>query len=162
MQFQTKTPTVAATANPLGFPVAWATPSGALGSGDPAKASAGGGFTHELRLTNFGFIIPGGATIRGITVTVDRKASEASGDFDVRDHTVSLIVPVPSAPDINTQWPTAFTPVAHGGIGSGLAVTPDAINDANFGVLLIANLNAPEGQPGSAFVRGVSVTVHYE
>ena len=70
-----------ATEVPLtGSSFTWSTPAGALTAGGgtanaAAILTAFSGTTDYLQLTNFGFNIPTGSTIDGITATMNRQAS---------------------------------------------------------------------------------------
>lgn len=57
--------------------ISWSN-TGNAASSNGAYASAAAGTTQYLEASNFGFAIPGGATIEGIEVTVERKRTDQS------------------------------------------------------------------------------------
>lgn len=61
--------------------VAWNNPANAVSSnGSYATASVDATATNYLHCTNYGFTIPAGATINGITVNVERRSSSAAAE----------------------------------------------------------------------------------
>src|SRR5204863_304279 len=70
--------------------VVWTNPADAESSdGVYAFAGVASTTTHYLKLTNFGFSIPAGSTITGVTVAVERIKTGSSQD--VRDASVKLV-----------------------------------------------------------------------
>jgi hypothetical protein len=115
--------------------------------------------THFLKATNFGFSIPDQATITGITVAVDRKASDNTGDDYVVDNQIRLTNGTDASGDraITTHWPTAAGVATYGGDLWGQEWTSDDINAASFGVLLSADVNFGV----TASVDDIQVSVSY-
>jgi hypothetical protein len=98
--------------------VAWVNPTNAQGAPDGTYATATWAtvdFTsHYLKTSAHGFAIPGGATIKGITVNVVRKAKifddNAGGVDSVVDHIVKLakagVLTGTDQADTVTNWAT--------------------------------------------------------
>lgn len=105
----------------------------------------GAEITHYLRATNFGFSIPGAATIDGIVVEIDRNCSSDSSD-NCEDSTVQLIqggtIQGDNNADTGTPWPTSDAYASYGGLSDtwGLSWTAANINASNFGVALSVRL----------------------
>jgi Tfp pilus assembly protein PilX len=116
----------------------------------------------NLDVTGFGFSIPAGATINGIDVDIERKASATSSieDFDV------YVLKNGSATGITdhastTDWTTSDSTRSYGNSSDlwGTTWTVSDINASNFGVRLKAtNLT---GTSKTASVDWVQVTVFY-
>jgi len=93
-----------------------------------------------LQATNFNYNIPSGATIKGITVGVEKKASSSSR---ISDYRLSLVrnSAVETADYANgTEWGTSDATVNYGGSTDLWSATwaPADINNANFGVAFSA------------------------
>lgn len=116
-----------------------------------------------LDLTNFGFAVPSGATINGITVAIERSASTGN----VQDDTVQLIkggtASGTNKADTGTDWPATASEasVNYGGAADlwALSLTDTDVNASNFGVRISAKTasagaNIPE-------IDFVSITITY-
>ena len=57
--------------------ITWSNPTNAASSNN-SYATAAAGTSHYLRFSNFGFAIPTGATINGVTVGIERKTSTST------------------------------------------------------------------------------------
>lgn len=66
---------------------AWSNPTNILSSNNSHATCASSGTTQHLEATNFGFAVPSTATILGITVEVERKASVLGGTATVATFT---------------------------------------------------------------------------
>ena len=101
--------------------------------------------SHYLQGTNYGFAIPGNATINGIQVTIGRYESGQTSGNDVRDSIVRLMksgtLDGSNKAATSTEWPSANTAASYGANNDlwGTTWTADDINAANFGVALSAN-----------------------
>lgn len=117
--------------------------------------------SEYLRATTFGFTIPGGATIDGIKVEIEKRASAVG----MRDFLVK-IVKAGSESGTNKAsvvvWPTSDAYITYGGSTDkwGLTWTPANINASNFGVSLSCLYDAGEGYFW-AYVDHVRITVYY-
>jgi len=125
-----------------------------------------GGNSFLLKLSGFGLLIPAGATITGIEVEVNRRASQLDSDMTVRDDALRLTVggtPVGADKKSFDFWPTDFATKKYGAPADkwGLTPTPADLNGASFGVAIAAMQSSPEGASGFAEIRTVSVTIHY-
>lgn len=94
--------------------------------------------SQYLNCQGFGFSIPSDATINGITLTVERRASDASR---ITDDAVRLIkAGVIGTTDLSssTSYPTSDTDYTYGGASNlwGKSWTYSDINSANFGVAI--------------------------
>ena len=127
---------------------AWTNAGAITTSGAPyavaSNISYNGGITHYLTATNFGFTIPTGALITGVTVTMNRYSSGSSPSY-VKDNIVELIrggsIVGLNRANTSTTWPTSLGTATYGGTAdtwglTGLSSTD--INATNFGVALSA------------------------
>ncbi|MGM0626068.1 MAG: hypothetical protein ACQES0_09325, partial [Bacteroidota bacterium] len=117
-----------------------------------------------LELTNFGFAIPGTATITGITVEIDRYASNSL----IRDEILNLTKDGSGAIGTNkaatgTGWPASEAIATYGGTADmwGTTWTPAEINSTNFGVLLKAKNYDSNNNNYDAYVDFVRISVTY-
>lgn len=91
-----------------------------------------------MQATNYGFNIPAGATINGITVQINREGSANTLGLGVRDSVVKLVkggtVVGTNKAVTGTTWGTTFSTVTYGGTNDlwGTTWTPSDINSANF------------------------------
>lgn len=116
--------------------------------------------SEYLKLTAFGFAIPTGATIVGITATLAR---EGTGNL-IEDNAVRLV----KAGTVQTTdrsatgaWPAAPTAITYGGSSDlwGGTWAPSDINNSGFGFAISAvNFNP---QTETATVSNIQITVYY-
>lgn len=144
----------------------WANPSNVIAD-DGSEAwcqSAGGTTSRYLHATNFGFAIPSAATIDGIQVRIQKRES---GNDQVRDHTVQLIIggtrSGDNKADTATNWPGTATNANHGGTADLWGLTPTAaqINSSNFGVAVRASFIPVTIGDSNAFVDAIWIAVQY-
>lgn len=99
--------------------------------------------SHYIKCTNFGFSIPGGSTINGITVEVERKKT---GTGTVKDNIVKLVkggtISGTDKADTATAWPTSDAYATYGSSSDlwGLSLTDTDVNDSTFGVAISTTL----------------------
>jgi len=150
--------------------IAWnpATLAGPLAS-DNAYATASvndNQTTNYLQCTGYGFAIPAGATINGITVNVERKASNTL----VRDAAMRLVKDVAGVATIQatdrstlTNYTTVDVIEAHGGAADlwGGAWTAADINSGNFGAALASRKNGTTGGARTVSVDHISISIDY-
>lgn len=130
---------------------------------------AAGEKTYYLKCSNFGFAIPGGATIKSVVVSIGKHAADATR---IKDYLVYIIdetgtiVTTENKADTTNAWGTANTFVNgfYGNVAGGddwaLALTPAIVNDADFGVAIAAQNY--DGASGSiANIDVVRMTVYY-
>jgi len=141
----------------------WNNPNNAQSSDDNYADSiggAGGGTSHYLEATNFGFAVPVGSTINGIEVEFERKANLADNTSDFRIYIVKADGTYGAENKaVGGFWPTVDTYLGYGGAIDlwSLAWTPANINHANFGVVLSVLMLAN----GRAYVDHVRIKVFY-
>ncbi|MBU1214096.1 MAG: LamG domain-containing protein, partial [Gammaproteobacteria bacterium] len=147
---------------------AWSTLTGPLTS-DNAYATASvndNQTTNFLQCTGYGFAIPAGATINGITVNVERNASNTQ----VRDAAMRLVQDVAGTATIQTTdrstttvYTTADVIEAHGGATDlwGGTWTAADINAANFGAAFAAIKAGTAGGGRTVSVDHMSITIDY-
>lgn len=114
---------------------AWGTPNNILASeGTTANGQPGLDYTDWLRASNFGFAIPTGATIDGVEVTIERRASGFRDDalylFDGSANIGN------NKADTATGWTGSDLVVTYGGAADlwGATLTPAIINGSGFGL----------------------------
>lgn len=124
------------------------------------------GYSPVLAVTGFGFGVPAGATIDGITVNVEGKASASgvasnycyiSDTYLTKNGTDGV-----GAAATNTKWTTSDTTRTLGGAADlwGETWTPSEINAATFGVLLKMWFVSPVGTLQCS-IDHVAITVTY-
>jgi hypothetical protein len=110
-------------------------------------SGAGTDYSHYLSGTVFGFAVPSGSTIDGITFAVQARASRNSNYDFIRDHHVCLLkngaVYGNDKADLVTKWPTVEATVTYGAVNDlwGGSWTAEDINASNFGVVMAVLIN---------------------
>jgi len=149
----------------------WSNPGNATGASDNLAADVlanSYGITHYLKATNFGFSIPGGATISGVQVSV-RKAYWI--DITVKDSEIKLVKADGSIGSTNKStgatWPlspsvSGASVVNYGGSSDtwGGDANTDW-NDADSGVVIAADFQSGTTNLTDAFVDNISITITY-
>jgi len=137
---------------------AWTNPSNAGASDNSyATASPVSSPTQYLKATNFGFALPPGVTINGITVTVERKADDTINDSRVRLVKGGTVQATDKAS--GAAWPAADGSVSYGGVSdlwSGTFLTTD-VNASDFGCVL----SCVGGAAALAYVDHITISVTY-
>jgi len=141
---------------------AWSSP-GNITSSDDTYASApysNSTDTDNLQGTGYGFSIPAGATINGITVSVERHYTGPGVAID-STRLVKAGVAVGSS-KAGGVWPLSDATATYGSSSDlwGTTWTATDVNASNFGVLLGASDNTV-GSSGTAFVDTMTITVTY-
>lgn len=145
-----------------GGTLAWSSTANILGwqgTGSFAVSASGAGTTHQLQASSYGFEIPSTATILGITVQLNRKASVASA---VTDATVQLMkagATVGSNKAAGGFWSNVGDFPSYGtGVTDlwGTTWTPSDVNNSGFGVAVAATNTSGTAQLGFA-----TITVAY-
>ncbi len=144
----------------------WANPGNVAASdntyatfGSIATANA---YTDYLVVTNFGFAIPGGATITGILVEVERS----DANFETIDNSVKIVKASVISGDekaISAGYPVTDTYQQYGNAGDlwGLSWTDADINASDFGVAISAKkINNPAGT-ATGKIDNIRITVFY-
>ena len=167
----TKTPISSANCtNVTGFGTkAWSRPDRAFSQNNSsATRSLGTGGTvtsNYLKCVNYGFAIPTGAVINGLTISVLRKTSSTSSARVVKDAAVYAVkggVIGGSNLKTTTAYTTTLTLEAHGGASSlwGQTWTAADINAATFGAAFAA-IQTAGTRSATASVDVISITVDY-
>lgn len=118
--------------------------------------------TQQLRARNFGFSIPTGSTIDGITVEIEKRDAAIGNAVDNRvqlsDDTGTHVGT--NKADTVTGWPTAATIITYGGVADTWAAspTPAMVNDPDFGVTLSATATLANTD---VFVDFIRMTITY-
>ncbi|MFZ2096959.1 MAG: MBG domain-containing protein, partial [Anaerolineales bacterium] len=148
--------------------VTWGSPGNISTVGSPyatmsVPASA---ITHYLQGTQYGFTIPSGSTINGITVVINRQSSGRRAPF-LRDNVVRLVkggaITGNNKALTGADWPnTGLGTVTYGSSTDlwGTTWTAEEINATNFGVVLSA-VNAKTTRSRTATVDYIQITVYY-
>jgi uncharacterized protein YmfQ (DUF2313 family) len=115
-----------------------------------------------LKATNFGFAIPGGATIQGIVVEVDRYSQNPDAVSDAEVKIVKNGVIGSQNKAAGGFWPTSDTNAyqSYGGTNDtwGETWTPADINSTDFGVAISISEN---GAKGDVFIDHIRIIVYY-
>jgi len=152
--------------------IAWSNPDNAKVS-DNAYATiylaSGGGtqYSHYLKATNFGFAIPAGATINGILVEDECKATNNDATNYVQNAVVRLVKGGTVQGD--TKFDPNFMPLsdAYRSIGSstdkwGLELSAGDVNANDFGVVFEATIRSDSGWPAiTGYIDHIRITVYY-
>jgi len=179
-QATASTPTIAGTGadDAAVGTVTWTTPEEITvtgGGDDSVYATAALGklaVSHYLKATNFGFTVPDGSTILGITVEIERKEGAAAAG-GVKDSEVKLIdeagtIRSTNKADTVNGWGSTEAIATYGGTSdtwgeAGGFWTTAKINDPDFGVVLSAvdYKVSGGGAAEDAFVDFVRITIEY-
>lgn len=142
----------------------WLDPTNAGRSDDAYSNAVGlssGAQTHYLRAANFGFFVGTGATVEGIKVDIEKKASAASS---VVDAAVRLVkggtIQTTDKADTSTTWSTTDTVATYGGASDtwGTSWTESDINSPAFGVVISARTVTGSGL--SASIDSITISVY--
>ena len=117
-----------------------------------------------LVCSNFGFTIPSGATIDGITVEIDRRSIIASSGKDFRVQIATgtgfgdLVGDNKAVPA--TIWPTSSAVATYGGAADtwNAGLTDPFVNASDFSIMISCQANIANADVGIDFVR---VTINY-
>lgn len=121
-----------------------------------------GSYTDYLVATNFGFTIPGGATITGIFVEVETlDPTGNTSDYSVRIVKAKNIGTTEKA--LGTTYSTSDAYLSYGNPADlwDETWTADDINDEGFGIAISAQRNSPGGNTEGQ-VDDIRITVYYE
>lgn len=148
---------------------AWSNPGNAATTNNTyatfTDSSAG---SNYLKAVNFGFAVPSGATINGITVEIERKANVSAGGGGgarITDLNVKLVkggTVSGSNKASATRWTTSEAYFTYGGAADlwGLTLTDADVNASNFGVVLSVVGNLADGSETGS-VDHIRMTVTY-
>ncbi|BCB25402.1 hypothetical protein SKTS_02880 [Sulfurimicrobium lacus] len=160
---QTMSPTTCSNVTGTGS-LAWGSPGNALAN-DTSYATVSlndSQVSNYLQCTGYGFTIPAGATINGVTVNVERMATN-SGIQDAAMRLVRAGTIQSTDRSTTTAYPTTSAYEAHGGAADlwGGSWTVADINNANFGAAMAAAKPGSTGGARTASVDHIEITVTY-
>ncbi len=140
----------------------WDNPDNAKASDDSYSSCSAAAVvqSHYLKATNFGFSIPAGATVDGITVEIERHGGTTIGDIIVRLVDGNGTV-VGDNKLIATNWVGDLdTYYTYGGAADTWNASLDDtdINDLDFGVVLSVE---DVQRYNEAFVDHIRITIEY-
>lgn len=144
--------------------VAWTNPGNAAASDNTrANAACATATTHYLKATNFGFAIPAGATIGGITAEIEHNKGPMAGYTENRISIVKAdgtIGTTNKSTGATGPLADADTYVTYGGSADlwDETWTSTSINDSDFGVVFSVTGTAASSQ---AQVDHIRITVTY-
>jgi hypothetical protein len=144
----------------------WGTPSNASaedGTSTTTAAIGNGTVANYLKCTNFGFSIPAGSTINGITVEVKAKRATTSRNLTIA--TIKLVKAGTIQGNNNGNATVLGTTLAYATFGSvsdlwGLAFGASDINDSTFGVAISCTGGAGKGSVTGS-IDYVRITITY-
>ena len=148
--------------------ISWTSPGNAFSDNATNATVALDGTTSEyLKCTNFGFtsgMIPSGATINGIVVTIERSVNSSA---NLRDAAVRIVkggAIGSTDKSTATAYTTSMVAEDHGGASDlwGETWSPSDITASNFGVAYSALNSSSAGGAETVSVDYISITVHYE
>jgi predicted CxxxxCH...CXXCH cytochrome family protein len=123
--------------------------------------------TNNLFITGFGFAIPGGSTIDGIEVAIERREGGRSSVVVIRDNLVTMIkggVITGDNKASGADWPGTDQTATYGSNTDlwGEVWTPGDINAGDFGVAISAKGISSLGFGNEhAFIDHITITVFY-
>lgn len=142
---------------------AWTGPENIVSSNNSyASVNTPGQLSNYLVGSGYGFSLPDGVVILGITVEIERKSPFST----VKDNIVKIIkggvISGTDKADTSTIWPSGDTYKTYGGSSDlwGLTWTSGDINASNFGVALSAN-NFSSDTGADGLVDHMRITVSY-
>ncbi len=96
-------------------------------------------YTYYMKATNFGFSVPSGATINGVTVTW--QTARARSDGTAKDYVCKLVKGGAISGDnkaVGTDLTTSYVDYSYGGSSNlwGLSLSDSDINASNFGAVI--------------------------
>lgn len=144
--------------------VAWSNPGNAGSSNDSYATFSGAGVqSNYLKVSNFGFAIPAGATINGVQAAIERKSANATSIRNTRDTilrlTVGDVVSGDNKAATGTNWPTTDATANYGGAADLWGLTPSVsdINGSGFGLVLSATTTGIT----TGSVDAITITITY-
>lgn len=162
----TQGPNAGGTFVTTGASFAWINPSNAAVSDNVYTTQTTSAVSAQsLQCTNFGFSIPAGATINGITVGIERKSSNATNP-GCSDQTIQLMKAgsvTGSNKASGTNWPTTEATLSYGGVADlwGTTWTDAQINASGFGISINAVKTGLGKSSVTASIDFVSITITY-
>lgn len=125
------------------------------------------GSSNYLKVTGFNFSIPSYASICGITVEIDKRATGIILGAWIRDNEIRIVkansVTGTDRADESANWVGTESTFTYGGSTDlwGTTFTPAEVNSSGFGVAISARLLGLVGVFPSARIDHVRIIVHY-
>lgn len=118
-------------------------------------------FSRYLYAYNFGFALPGNATITGITVEINHQSGNINSATDSTVRLIKTTLPVGMNKASTTPWPITAAYASYGNSTDlwGDTWTPMEINAANFGVYL--KVYNQYTSPTTPMVNHIRITIDY-
>lgn len=149
---------------------AWNNTSNIFASDDAYCSSdsiSGSQATHIMHARGFGFAVPTGSTILGVTVRIEKSTGTTPSNLII-DQTITLgngaAIGIGTNKASATNWPISDTEIDYGGTsdlwGASSTLTVDYINNANFGVRIQAKGDG-SGTATVARIDAVWIAVEY-
>jgi hypothetical protein len=135
--------------------------------GEYAELSLGhSAVSHYLKITNFGFAIPAGATITGVEASLTRNDNNVNGQI-AQDNQVQLVkagVVQSGSNHAAGLLPLAPAAIIYGSSSDlwGVTLTPSDVNNSGFGFALSVGNTSASHNSGPAIPPGtISMTIFY-
>jgi hypothetical protein len=125
------------------------------------------GSTNYLKVTGFGFSIPSYASICGIEIQVEKRATGLNILSWVRDNDIRIVknnaVTGDDLGDDATDWSTTESTFTYGSTNNlwGTTLTPAEVNASNFGIAISAQMTGLLAALPSAQIDNIRMTVYY-
>jgi hypothetical protein len=124
------------------------------------------GNTYYLKATGFNFNIPSYASICGITVQIEHRATGLILTAAVKDNQVKIIkngVITGTNKAINTNWGTSDVYATYGGSSDmwGTTLMPNDVNASDFGIAFSANITALIAALPTAEIDHIEMSIDY-
>lgn len=145
--------------------VAWSNLTNITASDNSRVGASATGYTQYLKVTNFGFSIPSGATINGVTVSVERRS--AAGVSMAKDARVRIVKggTIGSTDKASSSaWPYTTDGTATYGSSSDLwgeTLTDTDINNSTFGMAIAATKFGGKAPSFGPEIDTVTITIDY-
>src|SRR5688572_12099989 len=145
--------------------VSWTSPGNAFSdNATRATVSVDGTTIEYVQCVNFGFTIPAGSTINGITLSIQRHSSSATGSNDASVRLVKGGTLSGADKASGTAYGTTVDAVANYGGTSDLWSTTwstSEVNASNFGAALASTKPSSAGAAHTVSVDVMTITVEY-
>ena len=144
--------------------IAWTIPAGSLTTASDANeastARMRSNTSNYLVATGFGFAVPAGSTISGISARIQRRSDVAAMITDSRIRIVKGGVIGTTEKSTGATWPTTQAYTTFGGAADlwGTTWTAADVNAANFGIAIAVTAG---GSNSYAYANHIEITVTY-
>ena len=132
------------------------------GTADSISKNSSSGLLYTY---NYGFEIPGSATIKGIEFKIREKSGGSGSAVDSTIYVMSNSSTRESSNEAETgSWPSSWTTYSYGGSTDLMGwtdITPSDVNASSFGIEIRVN-NPSSFSSETAYVDMIQVNIHYE